>query len=100
MDTTETTHKLIIEIKEAAARAGGVESTYFQTKHLSKVANMFKQSAMYLARQHGHSFEEIASAFGLKSHASVAYACRQVKANLHEPVIRAVLAKVKKELYG
>lgn len=99
MDTTET-HKSLGEIIAAAARAGGVEPAYFQTKHLSKTGNRFKQVAMYLARVHGHSYEEIADAFGLQSHASAAYAYRQIKLIMKAKTKDAVLSKVEKELYG
>lgn len=93
-------HQSLPRIFEATWKAAGVDALAITKLHPGLMATAFKHTGMYIARQHGYSYNEIAKAYGLKGHHTVMYAVQRVAERKADPIVIEASRAIWKELYG
>jgi hypothetical protein len=99
MDTKRKHHPLD-DIYEATWRAAGPDPLVISGTNPGKEASIFKHAGIFIARQHGYTFKEIAKAFNLKSHASAIYAFNHIKASHDNNMVMMAMSRIVMELNG
>lgn len=88
--------KTITQIVTAAASAIGTDPLNVTGREKGKMLGVLRHVAMFVAREEGYGFKEIATAFELKSHATVIYAVNRIRLiQKTDRTVRELLAKTK-----
>lgn len=91
---TKRAYSSLDDIFEATWKAAGPDPMIITALNPGRAAAVFKHAGIYIARQQGHTFKDIAHTFNLKSHASAIHAFNRIKDNQQNDMVMVALSRI------